>query len=75
MNTSSNATDQNRMRMKKIEERIAKRFTKIEADCNGIMAKQSDFEMVTKDAISTLEKNLVQLNKISLQKMETRVNI
>ena len=31
--------------------------------------------MVTKDAIDTLEKTLVQLNKLSVQKMETRVNI
>lgn len=61
--------------MKKIEERINQRFKKVEGDNTSIAAKQAEFEMVTKDAIDTLEKTLVQLNKLSVQKMETRVNI
>ena len=47
------------MRMKKIEDRINNRFKKVEGDANGIASKQAEFEMVTKDAISTLEQNLV----------------
>ena len=61
--------------MKKIEERINQRFKKVEGDNTSIASKQAEFELVTKDAIDTLEKTLVQLNKLSVQKMETRVNI
>jgi hypothetical protein len=54
------------MRMKKIEDRINNRFKKVEADSSMIASKQAEFEMVTKDAIATLESNLVTLNKVSI---------
>tara|TARA_B110000285_G_C15122225_1_gene617905 strand:- start:2520 stop:2774 length:255 start_codon:yes stop_codon:yes gene_type:complete len=63
------------MRMKKIEDRINGRFKKVESDASMIASKQAEFEMVTKDAIATLEQNLVTLNKVSIMKVEKRVNI
>lgn len=61
--------------MKKIEDRINGRFKKVESDASMIASKQAEFEMVTKDAIATLEQNLVTLNKVSIMKVEKRVNI
>jgi hypothetical protein len=63
------------MRMKKIEERLNGRFKKVEADAVDIASKLAEFEVVTKDAIMTLESTLINFSKMSIARVEERVNV
>jgi hypothetical protein len=58
------------MRMKKIEERIANRFKKVETDHVDIAGKLAEFEVITKDAIMNLESSLISYSKISIARVE-----
>jgi len=61
--------------MKKIEERLSGRFKKVEADAVDIASKLAEFEVVTKDAIMTLESTLINFSKMSIARVEERVNV
>jgi hypothetical protein len=51
------------------------KFEKVKEDQVEISKQLAEFELVTKDALSTLEENLIKFNKLAVGKVEDQIMI
>ena len=63
------------MGLKKIQQNINQKFEKTKEDQNSIASQLADFQLVTKDSLSTLEENLINFNKLIVGKVEGKITI
>ena len=63
------------MGLKKIQQNINQKFEKTKEDQNSIAGQLADFQLVTKDSLSTLEENLINFNKLIVGKVEGKITI